>query len=570
MSAFREDVDRAQDHMFNEGQAGRVNDEIKNAGFEEAEDDSKNYAPSIGDGDDSTDDESNDLNDQSRDCEDIETPDYDQDGDETYEAAGSPNMVVGDDYAHFVRSIAQPDMARALEVGIVRPEDEIMLPMYTKDAAFFQTQSANMNECDQDLLEANLSYKAYSITEGNENRRNAIINSDEVWEHIAGPECTNAAGYHGHRISVEEMAGITTAQALCFKIEDEEAMEESDDEAWERDTKWFLSGLGDVMPSRDCSDLTVYPARRGREQVHAENYVFELDSDSINTYAMAFHPACLEVFKRASINKTGTWDATELGEWWKMQGEDQSLWKELPEDEALERGREQWWFHQPGDEWLAANPCLIPKFTKILADCRGPNAVRRSDSRVHRPTSLTALPRELRHNILSHLDTIDIARASLAIPSLHDLAQPILEQRCLAERPYLWELWCKMPYSKWTGTTETELKTTQDSLDRQEEEIKRALEILEEEGHEEAYVACKEFWTASMEDRYRETCGSAWGEKPAFVIDRNLTDFTKLVIELDRVMKRGELKGLRNRERIWRRCGGILDSIVATRGQTVV
>ena len=64
-------------------------------------------------------------------------------------------------------------------------------------------------------------------------------------EHIAGPGCLLTSGYSGANISLAEMRGCRAVRALVKKVGEFEGPweDEKDDEPWERETKYFFSGL---------------------------------------------------------------------------------------------------------------------------------------------------------------------------------------------------------------------------------------------------------------------------------------------------------------------------------------
>lgn len=90
---------------------------------------------------------------------------------------------------------------------------------------------------------------------------------DKKLEHIAGPGCKNTQGYHGHRISVEEMRGCHTAQCLAQKG-DEWALEPSDLDC-ELQGKSYLTGVLDRVPPVG-STLRFAPARHGTDIYDAQ------------------------------------------------------------------------------------------------------------------------------------------------------------------------------------------------------------------------------------------------------------------------------------------------------------
>ena len=91
--------------------------------------------------------------------------------------------------------------------------------------------------------------------------------SERTHEHIAGPWCRDTRGYHGDRISVEEMRGCHTVQCLLPK--DGEWLPTSDDLDFELNGKYYLTGLCEFMPSSGFG-LNFAPARHGVERGGAE------------------------------------------------------------------------------------------------------------------------------------------------------------------------------------------------------------------------------------------------------------------------------------------------------------
>ena len=92
-------------------------------------------------------------------------------------------------------------------------------------------------------------------------------------EHIAGTGCVSEAGYSGHRISVEEMKGCRAVQCLVKKGYD--WIPEDDDEDFETEGAFFLTGIGDGSP--DESPLEgIKPARHGVDSILISNTVCSL------------------------------------------------------------------------------------------------------------------------------------------------------------------------------------------------------------------------------------------------------------------------------------------------------
>ena len=65
-------------------------------------------------------------------------------------------------------------------------------------------------------------------------------------EHLAGPGCVAYSGYSGHRISLAEMKGCRAVQCLVKKTAS--WMPEDDDQDFEIEGDYFLSGIRDDLP----------------------------------------------------------------------------------------------------------------------------------------------------------------------------------------------------------------------------------------------------------------------------------------------------------------------------------
>ena len=108
-------------------------------------------------------------------------------------------------------------------------------------------------------------------------------------EHIAGHNCISARGYSGHRISLAEMKGCRAVQWLVQK--DVDWMPESDDEDFETDGNYFLTGIGDGPTPRAPLENS-YPVRHGITGINIEHYVKCPSSISeIGTFADKCRPS---------------------------------------------------------------------------------------------------------------------------------------------------------------------------------------------------------------------------------------------------------------------------------------
>lgn len=112
-------------------------------------------------------------------------------------------------------------------------------------------------------------------------------------EHIAGPDCQDSRGYHGSRISVEEMWGFDNLQCLLGKLDGWEPWE--DDLDFERYGDHFLTGLCDRMTSGGDSYIYPYPRRHGVVSFHA---LMEVED---------WTPVCLSLVATVLLCRLSTW-----------------------------------------------------------------------------------------------------------------------------------------------------------------------------------------------------------------------------------------------------------------------
>ena len=83
---------------------------------------------------------------------------------------------------------------------------------------------------------------------------------DRPGEHLAGPRCVSRSGYSGHRISLAEMKGCRAVQCLIEK--DADWLPEDDDQYFELEGDYFLSGIGYISPNMNTL-VNIKPVRHG-------------------------------------------------------------------------------------------------------------------------------------------------------------------------------------------------------------------------------------------------------------------------------------------------------------------
>ena len=92
-------------------------------------------------------------------------------------------------------------------------------------------------------------------------------------EHIAGPGCGSGLGYTGHRISLEEMKGCRAVQCLVRKGSGWKP--EPDDQDFELESNYFLTGIGDGSPDEAPLE-NIKPVRHGFEYILISNIYCEV------------------------------------------------------------------------------------------------------------------------------------------------------------------------------------------------------------------------------------------------------------------------------------------------------
>ncbi|KAF3015009.1 hypothetical protein E8E14_008347 [Neopestalotiopsis sp. 37M] len=396
-------------------------------------------------------------------------------------------------------------------------------------------------------------------------------NGEDFQEHIAGglgcqwnKQSILEGAFNGHAISAEEMRGCSTLQ--CFVPKEEDWESESDDEEYERSGKFFLSGLCDASPSRDMDWPEASPDRHGCSTLKADNTFYNMET--AGEYCMPFHPTCLEVFKRASLMRTGAVDYEGLINWWIVEAGDGC--EVFRRDPAV--NHQQWFEHVDGDEFLAANPCFATKLQSILAA-----ADRTGDTsftydmpvfveKLHTSSDVFArLPRELRFMVLDQLESGDVANLRASSRSFYQLPQSFFRALTLRELPWLWEAWCDLEYSQWAYTGASELRYDDEQHAERTRPNREAQRVLQEEArnapegdlHQDVILALQQVIDKEEEERYADAI-----MVPLQVSQK--TDWYRLRCELAR--NRTSLLGLKNRRRIWTDCEEILDRIARYRG----
>ncbi|KAM5354731.1 hypothetical protein ACJ41O_001378 [Fusarium nematophilum] len=399
----------------------------------------------------------------------------------------------------------------------------------------------------------------------------------DIQEHIAAKDCRCQLGYNGHRISAEEMQRSTTAQFLVPKRTLQSWKPEPDDEDFEKEGDYFLSGLVDRMGRKNDRHLPpVYPRRHDTSRPQGVNCL--RNPGSAATAAMPFHPSCLEVFKRASLRRLGRVDIKALTDWYQYEATISDFFN-FPRHPAVLRGREPSWRHCHGDEWLAANPCLddrtksflgrmitkgtpLPiRLTGTAVDAVAEPLQQSEASRIPRHDPFSRLPIELRSEILSHLkESADVANLAQSSPAFLSIPAFAFKQLFVRNYPWIWETRCHLPFSFWSAKTASDIakdfKLEAEQWARYEYWTRPVLGDERSNYEDDALEPAM----TSLEQKIRARVRSD-SQQPleAFVLPNESVEWRLLFIQVTRNLDK--LRGLRNRARIWDDCNFILDRI---------
>ena len=130
---------------------------------------------------------------------------------------------------------------------------------------------------------------------------------------------------------------------------------------------------------------------------------------------------------------------------------------EMPRDRAVIRARTQWWSHEPGFEYLAANPVNVPGLPALLKasqskfggssdEMSGPEAeCSQTDEtskclRADSADPFRSAPTEVTSMVLDYLSSKDIASLRLATRVFRHIPQLHFRRLLLEDMPWMWEV----------------------------------------------------------------------------------------------------------------------------------
>lgn len=493
------------------------------------------------------------------------------------------------EYTSDVASVKEPDMGDA-EGSSIEADDastrQLDMAMY-QDSTRVNTNATNAtDQWSMSVVED----QEHNLTSGDNGPDSGSSGSTDCGEcqeleHLAGPHCEHASGYCGFNINAAEMKGCTTVQ--CLAVKSSEWTPEPDDQDFERSGKCYLSGLCGQMPSRDIGWPTMTPPRHGARDIDPDTVLWnnggvsdsfprpvsltapELTRGLKNPHAdesdtpIPFHPTCFEIYTRASRLRTASNDVAGLVGW-RILESDYDTDRAFPRHEAVKRSREQEWLHQPGSEWLAANPVVVPGFSWILRPAVSASNGCATDAPPGRTVSedpLSKLLREIADIIIEMLSPVDVAALRLA-GCARFLAIENWYRSLGEEMPWLWEVWDTALPSLWATTTVSALSVEMERKNKTEKRRLAARDVIEQEMPE-----LLENWdmdNAKELDESYATCGKE-ALKEITVLPKYKTNWCRVYYEVK--TNWDALKGLQNRKRIWRDVEEILRRITEYRDE---
>ncbi|RDW64349.1 uncharacterized protein DSM5745_09760 [Aspergillus mulundensis] len=346
-------------------------------------------------------------------------------------------------------------------------------------------------------------------------------------EHVAGPGCRYPGGYIGKRISVAEMQGCNVVQCLVPKREDWKPA--VDDYPFEKDSAHFLSGIRAGLCGRD-STVVVNPIRHGVTEMSHKCPI--LDPFDFTTDEIPFHPWCFGTWMKLTCSRLGYVPVDDLVKFLESQGT-------LPFQPVQHHfeGADRSWVYNPGEEWQAANPFYAPKLRNLMERAMDvPSTFTLHDGVFQRTPPkassdiFSLLPAELRHLVLQYLPSKDIASLRLASRTFHQLPVSLFYRLLIEDMPWLWEIWSDDPPYFWATVTEKNLQ------DHEKEGID-----VHDPYRQGGTTRCVISHTIDVEKHLEQ-----WTyPKPS----RYKTNWFTLYCDIKKNWH--ELKGLRNRKRIW-------------------
>ncbi|KAF1973492.1 hypothetical protein BU23DRAFT_598904 [Bimuria novae-zelandiae CBS 107.79] len=336
-------------------------------------------------------------------------------------------------------------------------------------------------------------------------------------------------------------------------------IEQPDDRDYERGSRYCLSGLCGHVTTRDSGDDTFVPARHGVRDANVDSIVW----DGLEDYAIPFHPTCFDIFYRLSRQRFGHVAFEALGDYLFANSDKDEVYR-VSHDKNVDRSRDQWWDHISGCEYLAANPLFIPRLAPILkasvqhSPTFNPQASAFEVPDHHgKPDIFNTLTLELRLQVVPYLSSKEFATLRLASRTFRQLPISLWRDLLLQDMPFLSEVWSNEdPYS-WTYATYDAVAAHE--LSDWREETRDIIRTYMSEN--------LPAWVAHVDEILAQREGPGILQVSQAEVMKELvtclpaakTDWYHLYTEVTRNWS--DLKGLRNRKRIWEDIGAVMPNL---------
>jgi len=290
---------------------------------------------------------------------------------------------------------------------------------------------------------------------------------------------------------------------------------------------------------------------------------------------MPFHPTCFEIYQRLSRLHFGQVDVNGLMNWRNIFNQPPT-WSYIPRDPAVDRGKDQEWCHNEGDESLAANPVFVPALERILRSAvydqpsfspQGgafviPEPASNTSSAIESVDPFLKLPREIADNIVEHLNSREIANMRLSSRAFRQLRISLWYSLLKKEMPWVWEIWSDEKPSFWTSVSITDIIAEKYVRPKFEAELQQYRSIIKEE-----MPQIFEDWCAAEPafDEWAVTSRDMYTARTPFKLPRSQTNWYQLYRDITANWK--NLKGLHNRRRIWKDSEEIISRIKKLRAE---
>ncbi|KAL4901084.1 hypothetical protein BDW74DRAFT_182183 [Aspergillus multicolor] len=196
------------------------------------------------------------------------------------------------------------------------------------------------------------------------------------------------------------------------------------------------------------------------------------------------------------------------------------------------------WLYRPGEEWMATSPFYVLRLRDLLERAMDVHpsftphhgAFQRESFRGSSDL-FPRLPPEIRHLILEHLPALEIASLRLASRTIHQLPGSLFYRLLRQDMPWLWEIYNDDPHYFWATVTEQDFRDHEvEGINVDNTPHRNGGTVRLVTSHSIDVKKHLEKWTYPKPPRYR-------------------TNWFLLYNGIKREWN--ELKGLRNRKRIW-------------------